>query len=145
ADWHWVDGGDWEKGFDTFLRLHKLSDPEKEAFMDQAMEGFFRAVTGAALEKGWLRLSLLHFDGQPVASYLCFDYGQDRLVYNSGFDLSLYAELSPGIVLLGHLIGDAIQQGLRRFDFLQGNERYKYDLGATDSQVLRLFIRRQAG
>jgi CelD/BcsL family acetyltransferase involved in cellulose biosynthesis len=144
VDWHWVDGSDWKPGLDTFLRLHKLSDPEKEAFMDQTMEGFFRAVTRAALEKGWLRLSVLRFDGQPVASYLCFDYGQDRLVYNSGFDLSSYAESSPGIVLLGYLIEDATRQGLRRFDFLQGNERYKYDLGATDTEVLRLFIRRRA-
>lgn len=131
-----------EEGLEIFFELHRASHPDKDAFMDAQMEDFFRAVTQAACNKGWLRLSVMRFDGQAVASYLCFDYGGDRLVYNSGFDLSTYGYLSPGIVLLGHLISDAIERGCHRFDFLQGDERYKYDLGATDTEVLRLFIRR---
>lgn len=141
VDWYWIDADNIEQGLDIFIHLHKASAPDKEAFMDEHMEGFFRAVARFALDKDWLRLSVLRFDGQAVASYLCFDYGGDRLVYNSGFDLSTYAHLSPGIVLLGYLIDDAIQCGCKHFDFLQGDERYKYDLGATDTEVLRLFIR----
>jgi len=142
VDWHWVTADDFEAGLGTFFQLHKASHPDKDAFMDEQMQGFFRAVTRAALEQGWLRLSVLRFNGQPVASYLCFDYGRDRLVYNSGFDLSAYADLGPGIVSVGYLIQDAIQRGLKRFDFLQGNERYKYEFGAGDTEVLRLLIRR---
>jgi len=143
VEWHWVDDTDnLEQGLDIFFRLHKASAPDKDAFMDERMQAFFRDVAHFALDKDWLRLSILRFNGQPVASYLCFDYGGDRLVYNSGFDLSTYADLSPGIVLLAYLIDDAIQHGCWRFDFLQGGERYKYDFGATDTEVLRLFIRR---
>lgn len=143
VEWYWVgDAGGLEEGLDVFFRLHKASHPDKEAFMDAQMQGFFRAVGRFALERGWLRLSVLNFNGQPVASYLCFDYGSDRLVYNSGFDLSAYADLAPGMVLVGYMIEDAIQRGLQRFDFLQGSERYKYEFGATDSEVLRLLVRR---
>ena len=142
VDWHWVTASDFEAGLSTFFQLHKASHPDKDAFMDEQMQGFFRAVTRAALDRDWLRLSVLRFNGQPVASYLCFDYGGERLVYNSGFDLSSYAALSPGIVAVSHLIEDAIQRGLKRFDFLQGNERYKYEFGAADTEVLRLLIRR---
>jgi len=142
VDWDWVTEDNIEQGLNIFINLHKASHPDKETFMDERMEGFFRAVTHLALEEGWLRLSVLRFNDRPVASYLCFDYGDDRLVYNSGFDLSTYADLSPGIVLLGYLINDAIRCGCKRFDFLQGGERYKYDLGATDTEVLRLLIRR---
>jgi len=142
VDWHWVTAEDFEAGLGTFFQLHKASHPDKDAFMDEQMQGFFRAVTRAALDQDWLRLSVLRFNGQAVASYLCFDYGGDRLVYNSGFDLSAYADLSPGIVAVGLLIEDAIQHGLKRFDFLQGNERYKYEFGAVDTEVLRLLIRR---
>jgi CelD/BcsL family acetyltransferase involved in cellulose biosynthesis len=142
VDWYWVDDDNLEQGMDVFIQLHKASALDKEAFMDERMEGFFRAVARFALHKDWLRLSVLRFNGQDVATYLCFDYGGDRLVYNSGFDLSTYADLSPGIVLLGYLIADAIESGCQRFDFLQGDERYKYDLGGTDTEVLRLFIRR---
>ena len=143
VDWHWIDDvTGLQEGMDVFLRLHKASAPDKKAFMDGRMQGFFREVADSALESGWLRLSVLRFDGQPVASYLCFDYANDRLVYNSGFDLSTYHALSPGIVLLGYLIRDAIERGYRRVDFLQGGERYKYGFGATDTEVVRLVIRR---
>jgi CelD/BcsL family acetyltransferase involved in cellulose biosynthesis len=142
VDWYWVGADNLEQGMDVFIQLHKASALDKDAFMDERMEGFFRAVARFALEKDWLRLSVLRFNGQAVASYLCFDYGGDRLVYNSGFDLSTYRALSPGIVLLGYLIADAVERGCQRFDFLQGDERYKYDLGGTDTEVLRLFIRR---
>jgi CelD/BcsL family acetyltransferase involved in cellulose biosynthesis len=142
VDWHWVAADNFEAGLATFFQLHKASHPDKDAFMDEQMQGFFRAVAHAALDQGWLRLSILRFNAQPVASYLCFDYGGDRLVYNSGFDLSSYADLGPGIVAVGYLIEDAIQHGLKRFDFLQGNERYKYEFGAVDTEVLRLLIRR---
>jgi CelD/BcsL family acetyltransferase involved in cellulose biosynthesis len=106
------------------------------------MEGFFRRVAREALDRNWLRLAVLEFDALPVASYLCFDYLGERLVYNSGFDVSTCRQLSPGIVLLGYLIEDAILSGCRRFDFLQGNERYKYDLGAHDTEVKRVLVRR---
>ncbi|HUT15535.1 MAG TPA: GNAT family N-acetyltransferase [Anaerolineae bacterium] len=143
VEWHWVDNPDTlSEGLDIFFRLHKASDPGKDVFMDDQMLGFFSEVAQVALEKGWLRLSLLRFDGHPVASYLCFDYRNDRLVYNSGFDPSAYRDLSPGIVLLGYLIKDAIQSGCRSFDFLRGDERYKYSFGAKDTEVLRLVVRR---
>jgi CelD/BcsL family acetyltransferase involved in cellulose biosynthesis len=142
VNWYWVNRERLEHGLEVFFELHRASHPEKDAFMTPRMEGFFRDVVHVALERDWLRLSVLRYDAQAVASYLCFDYGGDRLVYNSGFDISTYGSLSPGVVLLGHMIDDAIQKGCRQFDFLQGNERYKYDLGARDTEVMRVFVRR---
>ena len=140
--WQWVDAAGFAAGLETFFRLHKASHPEKEAFMDKRMQGFFRSAAAAALERDWLRLALLEYNGEPVASYLCFDYGGDRLVYNSGFDLHRYGSLTPGIVLLGYLVRDAIEVGRKKIDFLQGNERYKYDMGARDTDVMRLIVQR---
>jgi CelD/BcsL family acetyltransferase involved in cellulose biosynthesis len=142
VNWYWVGADRLQHGLQVFFELHRASHPEKDAFMTPRMEGFFSDVVRVAEERGWLRLAVLRYDGQAVASYLCFDYAGDRLVYNSGFDVSTYRSLSPGVVLLGHVIDDAIQNGCRRFDFLQGDERYKYDFGATDTEVKRLFIRR---
>ncbi len=141
--WQWAhEPGTLDAGLETFFSLHRASHPEKNAFMDETMERYFRAIASATARRDWLRLGLLTYDGQPVASYLCFDFGADRLVYNSGFDLSSHGSLAPGIVLMGHLISDAIQRGLQRVDFLQGDERYKYEFGAVDTEVMRLLIRR---
>jgi len=143
VEWHWVEKAeDLGASLETFFALHKASQRDKDAFMDPRMEGFFRNVARIALEKNWLRLSILSFNGQPVGSYLCFDYGRERLVYNSGYDQAAYADLAPGIVLMGYMIQDAIQRGLQRFDLLRGNERYKYDFGPVEEEVLRLLVRR---
>ncbi len=44
------------------------------------------------------------------------------------------------IVLLGRLIEYAIQQGYEAFDFLRGDEAYKYDMGGRDTNVYQLQI-----
>jgi len=143
VEWYWVERAEnLEQGLETFFQLHKASQRGKDAFMDEHMQGFFRNVARLALEKGWLRLSILTFNSQPVASYLNFDYGHDRLVYNSGYDPDAYADLAPGVVLVAFMIEDAIQHGLKRFDFLRGGERYKYEFGPTQTEVRRMLIRR---
>jgi CelD/BcsL family acetyltransferase involved in cellulose biosynthesis len=63
-------------------------------------------------------------------------------VYNSGYDPIKYGALSPGIVLFAHSIQDAIAAKRRRYDFLRGNEEYKYRFGAKETEVMELHIRR---
>ena len=67
------------------------------------------------------------------------------LVYNSGHDAGEHGNLSPGIVLLGRLIEYAIEKGYREFDFLRGNEAYKYDMGGKDTEVCQLRITYEVG
>jgi CelD/BcsL family acetyltransferase involved in cellulose biosynthesis len=127
----------------TFVRLHRLSSRDKDAFMDDQMQGFFRAIAATLAEHGWLQLSLLEVEGQAVASYFCFEYNNEVQVYNSGFDPQAYPQFSPGWVLLARLIEDAIYQGRARFDFLQGDEDYKHRFGGIDEPVYRTLIRRK--
>ena len=142
VEWHWVEKAhELDRDMDTFFQLHKASQRGKDEFMDAHMQDYFRNVARFSFEKGWLRLCVMTFNRQPVASYLCFDYGPDRLVYNSGYDPAAYADLAPGVVLVGYMIEDAIGRGLKRFDLMRGNERYKYDFGPREEQVLRLVIR----
>ena len=100
------------------------------------------AVGDVLAERGWLQLSFLDIGDQPAATYFCFDYGRQILVYNSGYDPQASPQLSSGWVLLSRLIQDAIGQGRERFDFLQGNEDYKYRFGGVDTPVHRTLIHR---
>ncbi|MDI7277938.1 MAG: GNAT family N-acetyltransferase [Anaerolineae bacterium] len=132
-----------EDHLQAFIALHEASTPDKADFMrDPRMRRFFDLVARMALENGWLDLSFLALDGRLAASIFCFRYGDAVLVYNSGFEPRAWQTLSPGIVLFGHRIRKAIEEGRREFDFMQGNERYKYDLGGRDRPIYRLFIRR---
>ena len=110
--------------------------------MTEEMQAFFRAVATILAEHGWLQLSFLDIGGRPVASYFCFEYRNEVLVYNSGYDATASPHLSPGWVLLAQLIQRAIAEGHARFDFLQGNEDYKHRFGGVDEPVYRTLIRR---
>ena len=122
-------------GLDEFLRLHRASRTGKAKFMDERMESFFRGALDALAAAGWVRLWFLESAGTPVASFICTEYGDSVGLYNSGFDPA-HSRLAPGIVLLGHVIQDAIERRVPVFDFLRGEEPYKYAFGPTPSDVM---------
>ena len=109
-----------------FVRLHRAAAGEKGSFMDDHMARFFAGV----LESGSARLDALELEGgRAVAMSVGFEDDDAYYLYNSAYDPGA-ASASPGIVLLHRLIEGAIGRGLARFDFLKGDETYKYRLGA---------------
>jgi hypothetical protein len=128
---------------DEFLRLQRMSRPDKETFMTPHMERFFRVMAGRMLEAGYLHLSFLSLNGENAAALLAFEYKKELLLYNSGYDTERWAIYSPGWVLLGYAIQHAIARGIEVFDFLQGDEEYKYRFGGQDYRVMRTLISNQ--
>ncbi len=139
-----ADGAGLAADMDTFIRLHRNSRTDKHAFMTPEMQAYFRAIAAALADCGWLQLSFLEIEGQAVATYFCFDYNGQILVYNSGYDPAAVPQLSPGWVLLARLIQHAIELGRSHFDFLQGDEDYKYRFGGADTPVYTTLIERPA-
>jgi CelD/BcsL family acetyltransferase involved in cellulose biosynthesis len=133
-------GDDLQAAMQTFIALHQKSTPEKDKFMDPQMQAFFFDVAQVLQARGWLQLAFVEMDGEKAASLLNFDYGNAVLVYNSGYDPAQFSQLSPGIIVTARCIEQAITLGRDRFDFLRGNEIYKYRFGAQDTEVRRLLI-----
>ena len=131
----------WDEAMTRFLTLHRLSKVGKARFMDERMERFFRSATARLAAAGWARLWFLEFEGAAVAAFLCLEYGGSVGLYNSGFDPAR-AALAPGIVLLAHVIRDAIDRGFPVFDFLRGEEPYKYGFGPSPVDVLNVRVAR---
>jgi CelD/BcsL family acetyltransferase involved in cellulose biosynthesis len=123
---------------DKFLALMAGSTPDKAAFLADAKHTtFFNSVMPLMAERGWLSLHVLTLNGEAIAAYLNFEYDGRVLVYNSGLSLA-HGQISPGIVLLAHIIRRAVESDRREFDFLRGNEEYKYRLAAQDRPVYML-------
>jgi CelD/BcsL family acetyltransferase involved in cellulose biosynthesis len=122
-----------------FLALHRRSRVGKAKFMDERMERFFRAALPALAARDGVALWFLEAGGAPVASFVCLEWDHTVGLYNSGFAPER-AALSPGLVLLSHVIRDAIARGRRRFDFLRGEERYKLEFEPTLEDVHRVVI-----
>ena len=130
---------DVENRLGDFFDLHRRSRVGKARFMDVRMEAFFRRVTTALGEHGGARLWFLDTASGPIASFITLEWNDTVGLYNSGFHPDR-ATLSPGVVLLGHLIRDAIGRGKRRFDFLRGEERYKYEFEPVTEEVCAVRI-----
>ena len=123
-----------ETRFGDFFDLHRRSRVGKERFMDARMEKFFRRVLGDLADAGGAALWFLDLPSGPAAAFVVLEWEHTVGLYNSGFHPDR-ATLAPGLVLLVHLVEDAIVRGKRRFDFLRGEERYKYEFGPTAEEV----------
>lgn len=127
--------GDVESNMDSFIRLHRMSSTEKQQFMTPMRESFFRDVATRFAEVGITNLTFLEVDGTPVATSLAFSVGTARYLYNSGYDPDR-SWLAVGILNHALSLLESISQGYEVYDFMRGNERYKYQLGAFDRHIL---------
>ena len=88
---------------------------------------------------GLLRFGALELDSVPVAMILYFDYNNCVYLYNSGY-APQYDSLSAGLLCKVLSIQESIQEGKKRYDFLKGNEAYKYHLGGREVPLCRCQI-----
>ena len=140
----YTDADEVEERLDAFFALMRLGREEKYRFLTPERETFFREMAVALAGVNVARLWFMEKDGVPVSSCLCFDYCGRRLLYNSGFDPA-FADLSVGLLLKATTIRDAIERGLDSFEFLRGDEQYKYHLGGVDQAVYRMTVVRDGG
>lgn len=109
-----------------FADLHRRSAGDKGEFMTEEMEEFFLALHQKA---GGVIDVLLDGSDRPASAIFSFEDEDGYYLYNSAFEPELM-RLSPGNVMLSHLIERSIADGLTVFDFLKGDETYKFRLGA---------------
>ena len=111
----------------AFARLHRAAAGEKATFMTAAMEDFF---THLHEECGAVIDLLTNHDNVAVAAAFGFEDESGYYLYNSAYDPDV-RHTSPGIVMLASLIERAIDRGRTVFDFLKGDEPYKFRHGAS--------------
>ena len=116
-------------------------EPDKARFLSEEMRRQMHLACRAAFDNGWLQLAFLEANGCKTAGYLNFDYLNRIWVYNSGLDRTCL-DLSPGWVLLGYLLQWASENKREEFDFMRGDEDYKYRFGAVDKQLVKVTVRR---
>lgn len=119
---------------DLLIRLMRLN-PEKNTFLTPNMEKFFRDLPSFCTTG--LKQFVLTGNNQPIATTLAFTSKKALLLYNSGYDPSIEG---AGWYLKSKLIAWAMEHTYSEINFLQGKERYKYDMGAKDEMVYRVEI-----
>lgn len=130
-----------ETEIDAFITL-MAHDPQKQTFLTEPMKIAMAKTIRTSFQVGYLQLSFLEIGGKKAATYLIFDYQNSLWVYNSGMDPEFYP-YSAGWVLLGYLLQWANENKRSTFDFMRGNEDYKYRFGAIDRFVNRIRLARK--
>ena len=93
-------------------------------FSSASKRAFFEEIVARFSKRRWLHVGLLEMKNEPVAYRLSFLYQNKYCDYFTGFHRDL-ARLSPGSVLLTHIMEDCFRRGLREVDFLRGTEGWK--------------------
>jgi len=138
--WFVSDMADPEAEIEAFLGLME-HDQGKAGFLHEPMRLQMRAIIHSAHENGWLWLAFLEADGQRIAAALNFDYNNKLWGYNAGVNRA-FMELSPGWVLLSHILQWCCENKRAEFDFMRGDEEYKYRFGAVNQYVMRVKLTR---
>jgi CelD/BcsL family acetyltransferase involved in cellulose biosynthesis len=113
-------GGDRSRKF-----VHRLAELERES-----------------VDGGQLHIGIVHCGHRLVWAMLAFDDGVTCYLYNAGMDPAA-SDVSPGITGTAMYFKDRLAAGRRRFDFLRGDEPYKYEWGARDEPIERLLVLRE--
>jgi len=130
---------------DAFIDLHQRRWGD-EGLFPQTEGGrqsrlFFRRLFECFSPDGPLKLTFLTVGGRPIGSGVHFETVDTLYYYNAGIDPGA-RELSPGVLMVHQLVTRALALGIRRFDFLRGDEPYKYEWGAKDEPIQRILVRR---
>tara|TARA_Y100001970_G_scaffold103268_1_gene129601 strand:- start:2006 stop:2959 length:954 start_codon:yes stop_codon:yes gene_type:complete len=127
---------------ENFFKLHRISSQDKNKFMTSKMENFFIDLISQMLLSNSIIYSYLNIDGSTVACSLSFLDSNIRYLYNSGFDPS-FNNFSSGLLNHAFAIKRSIEKKYDIFDFMRGNERYKYDLGGIDTQLYTVILEKK--
>lgn len=133
-------------GIDSFIELHQArwgadglfpateGGERSRRFMHRLTE--LEAAEGARAQ---LQLGQVFVGDRLVFAGVGFDDGTTCYFYNAGADPDA-RDLSPGVTGTAAYIRDRMEAGRRRFDFLRGDEPYKYEWGAVDEPVWRILV-----
>jgi len=130
---------------DACIRLHQ--DRWRRRWMPGLFAGhahreWFTDVSKRLLDAGLLRLHTLSVDDKVIAAIYCMASSGTTIYYLGGFDHE-YHKWSPGMLATRAAMMHAVGvDKSHTFDFLRGNEPYKYRWGAVDRPNMRLLLSR---
>jgi CelD/BcsL family acetyltransferase involved in cellulose biosynthesis len=122
---------DLRAGVEAFFHLHGMrwkSLGYPSAFDEEVHRNFHIELAQEFARRGWLRLHFLTVDGQRTAVSLGFNYRTTMYMYQcNAYGPDEIMRFSPGFIIKCMTIERGIAEGMTVYDFLRGDESYKYE------------------
>jgi len=134
---------------DVLFELHasrwETARPGESTFHSDFRKRFNRELLGR-LESGDGYFSLVRADGRPVSIVYVFAYKKHAFFYQSGWSPE-FASHGVGLIGVQEAIRHAANAGYASFDFLRGEEDYKYKFAGDvrRAYAIRMFGRGPRG
>jgi CelD/BcsL family acetyltransferase involved in cellulose biosynthesis len=113
----------------------------KRGVLDRIRQQSLAMLTDC-FEAGSLFLPVLRRNGSVVAALAIFtDQSKKSYLFYMGGRDEAVGGLSPGLVLHAFAIRHAISRGFRTYDFLRGDEPYKFSLGGRRDFIQTIVVR----
>jgi len=114
-----------------------------DAMARPMVKEFHRDAVRRLARAGIVRIEELWVDGACRASYYGMESGDRYHLYQTGFDLD-WARRSVAFIRLGLSIQEAADRGVKTYDFLRGNETYKFDWATATRVTVRVQVARRS-
>lgn len=132
--------GDMATLYSAKWRARGVDDSAKSDYLWE----FHRKLINRLLGKGGVELARLSAGGAPFAFVYNFIHRDDVLFDMGGFVVEDDNRLKPGLTAHALLIVDHVRAGRARYDFLAGDDRYKFNLGQRGADYVDFAIQRRA-
>lgn len=111
-----------ETAISAWEKIYNASWKRPEPY-PRFMPGLIRMCSA----RGWLRLGLAHYDGEPVAAQVWIVHASKACIYKLAYD-EKYSKLSAGTVLSKFLMRHVLDEDrVAEVDYLIGDDEYKKD------------------
>lgn len=94
---------------------------------DEPYPQFMPNLVTLAAQRGWLRLGIACYDGEPIASQIWLVANETAYIFKLAYRPEA-AQLSPGTVLTAHMMESVLEEdNVTCIDYLSGDDAYKRD------------------
>lgn len=103
-------------------------------------ESFIEKFVSRVSKKGWVQIDFINVDGRDIAGLFHLKYKDIMYMYLMAVDRDFNPAISLGNILVGLCIEKAIEEKFTTYDFLKGNEAYKFHWAGEGKRSLKISL-----
>lgn len=138
----YVNESNLESHIEILLTFWKITWGEQKGSDLDIIVDYVRAILRHCFEQDCLYFSVLWQGDTPLGAIASFvDIRQKSILFFISSRDETFKGPPPGLILHADAIRYAIQHGFKVYDFLKGNETYKYSFGVNERHIKHIIAR----